>query len=120
MSLSAIQYIISGIIKKIFDKEEQGSLHNMMQLVLVIGCSQCGVILCVGDSVCHFMAEGSCYYYHTVGGGWWVDPIYMYMHVHVHVHVHVCKCIRYGLLCLPDNVCGFSLKCPAAVLKTCS
>ena len=59
----------------------------MMQLVWGIDCSQCVVILCVWGSVCHFMAEGSCYYYHTVGGGVVVGGPYMYMHVHVHVHV---------------------------------
>ena len=39
--------------------------------------------MCVGGSVCHFMAEGSCYYHHTVGGGGgWT----------LHVHAHTCTC----------------------------
>ena len=51
--------------------------------------------MCVGGSVCHFMAEGSCYYHHTVGGGGgWT------LHVHVHVH-SLMYTIR--LLCLPDQ-----------------
>ena len=68
----------------------------MVQLVCVIDCSQCVVYLCVGGSVCHFMAEGSCYYYHTVGGGGgWT----------VHVHAHTCTCTFADVYSMGYYVC---------------
>ena len=81
-----------------------------MAAQLVIGCSQCVVLSCVWGSVCHFMAEGSCYYHHTEDG--WMDgrvgPTYMYMYMQIIVVIADAYDMGY---CVCQTMQDFPLNC---------